>query len=152
MACGSCGGGSKPIFPAENARKNNHSIGGIVRNLSEAGSKAPNAFNWFRDGITGIVKCLTGTTLYTDEEIIKNRDVCRKCEHSTKNNKNELSSKSQCMAPDPSKNNAPCGCFIICKTQTDKCPLSKWTHLTVDKNLQKIKENLYHSDNNEVQI
>jgi hypothetical protein len=151
MACSSCGNkGTKPIFPSQVVHQ--HNIGGVVKNLKEAASQNPNPFNWFRDGLTGIVKCLTGQTLYTDEEIVKNRDVCRLCEHSTKNEKGELTSKSQCMAPDPAKENAPCGCFIICKTQTDKCPLSKWTHLTINKDLQKTKDNLYHSGDKEVGI
>lgn len=106
-----------------------------IKNLIQAASQQKNKIKWFKDGLTGIFKCLSDDVLYTDEDIQKNRDVCRECPFSTKDKKNKLTMTSQCMAKDPNTG-APCGCFILCKTQADKCPLNKWTtvQLTIDKN------------------
>jgi len=105
----------------------------VMRSMYEAATKQPNKITWIRDGITGLIKCAIGKQDYTDSEIQKNREVCRSCEYATKNEKGELTNKSQCMAPDPEKNGAPCGCIIMCKTQVGKCPLNKWTDLTINK-------------------
>lgn len=135
MGCTSCGGNKheRPTF-SDLKRKGGPKATiiskGLVSNLVEAGKKQPDRFKWFRDGVSGIVKCLTGHSLYSDDDIIKNRDICRECEHSTKTD-GKINIKSQCMAPDSEKDNAPCGCPIVCKTQTGKCPLNKWTHITV---------------------
>lgn len=98
-----------------------------VQNLITAAKSQKQPFKWFRDGLNGIIKCLNSETIYSDEDIQKNRDACRECEFSTKNEKGDLNMKSQCMGPDPKLNNAPCGCFLLCKTQSGHCPLNKWS-------------------------
>lgn len=101
---------------------------GVIKNMIEAGAKQPGKIKWFKDGINGLIKCLEGKSIYSDEDIQKNRDTCRLCEFSSRNTDGKINLSSQCMAPDPAKNNAPCGCFIVCKTSQDpKCPLGKWT-------------------------
>lgn len=135
MGCSGCNKNQKfkPIFkdlPNEKKIISNN----IINNTAEAFKKQTDKFQWFRDGITGIVKCLTGNTLYSDDDIIKNRNICRECEYSTKDSNGKITTSSQCMAPDPKNNNIPCGCFIVCKTQSSKCPLEKWTHLTISVN------------------
>ena len=121
MACGGCGGSKKTNF-AEKATN-------VVKNLAKAVVQQPNTIKWFKDGVTGIIKCIEGKTLYSDEQIVKQRDVCRECENSTKID-GKLTGTSQCMAVDP-ETGAPCACFIICKTQTGTCPLNKWANLTI---------------------
>lgn len=101
------------------------------RNLINAGKKQPDKLHWFKDGVSGLLKCFQHKTIYTDSQIQQNRDVCRKCEFATKDDNGELTLSSQCMAPDPNNNNAPCGCFILCKSQSGQCDLKKWVHLTV---------------------
>ncbi len=115
----------------------------VAKRMYEAAKQQPNLIGWFKDGVTGLIKCALGKQDYTDVEIQQNRDVCRGCEHSTKNEKGDLTNKSQCMAPDPEKGGAPCGCIIMCKTQVGKCPLNKWTHLTINRD---------KPENNEVEI
>lgn len=127
MGCGSCGGGPKPSFREHILTQK------VGSNLVSAFKQQEHKLAWFLDGASKIKKCLTGTQKYTDEGIIANREVCRNCEWATKNADGELNIKSQCMAPDPAKNNAACGCFILCKTQTDVCPLGKFTSLTINK-------------------
>lgn len=105
-----------------------------LSNLVKAAKSQPDKVRWFKDGVTGIAKCLGHKTTHSDEQISHNREVCRNCEFSTKNSQGKLTMSSQCMAPDPNNNNAPCGCFIICKTQNDQCPLGKWTQLTIKNN------------------
>lgn len=104
----------------------------VLNNLIKAAKEQPNKIEWFIEGLTGLVKCATNDKSYSDEDIKKNRDVCRTCEHSTKKD-GKLTSSSQCMAPNPEKGGAPCGCNVSCKSQTGKCPLEKWTHLTINK-------------------
>lgn len=104
-----------------------------TKNLKKAFSAQPERLSWFLDGITGLYKCLTQDVEYSKEQISANRDVCRNCEYSTKNKNGNIFVHSQCMAIDP-KTNAPCGCFILCKTQVGECPLGKWVTLTVEKN------------------
>lgn len=136
MACSGCGGGNRKFAaPTFHNKIKAPIINNPVKNIASAAISQSNVFRWFRDGITGLVKCFTGSSLYSDEDIIKNRDVCRECEHSTKTD-DRLTLQSQCMAPDPQQNNAPCGCFITCKTQTGKCPLNKWTTLTISTDKQ----------------
>lgn len=118
----------KPTFPSGNAGPQKIIKNNPIKNTVSAAIKQPDAFKWFRDGITGIIKCFT-ETIYSDDDIKKNRDVCTNCEFSSKNSNNKLSTQSQCMRPDPLKNNAPCGCFIVCKTQSGKCDY--WTHLSI---------------------
>lgn len=96
-----------------------------IQNILTAGIKQPNPVAWFRDAVSGLIKCAKQQQIYTDEDIAKNRASCGNCEHSTKT-ESLLTVQSQCMAPDPTRGNAPCGCFIICKTMVDKCPLNKW--------------------------
>lgn len=108
---------------------------GAAKNLVTAAISAPEIFSWFRDAITGIVKCFNKQQIYNDDNIIKNRADCGNCEHSTKTD-GKLTVQSQCMAPDPNKENAPCGCFIVCKTMVDKCPLNKWTSTPVEITLR----------------
>ena len=115
------------MFAVDGNKKNS-----VVANLLKAGNENPDKVGWFKDAITGIFKCAIGGGTYTDEEIQKNRDICRDCQYSTKNEENKITMKSQCMGPDPMKNGAPCGCFILCKTQVGKCPMGKWTHLKVN--------------------
>ena len=102
----------------------------VAHNLLEAFKQQPNKIEWLKEGATGLVKSITGNKDYSDEDIKKNRDVCRECPHSTMKD-GKLTTSSQCMAPDPTKNNAPCGCPILSKSETGKCPLNKWTHLTI---------------------
>lgn len=132
MGCSGCKRSinSNPNAPAPLTTAS--SIGGVMKNLGAAAVSNPNAFRWFRDGITGIVKCVLGQQAYSDADIVKNRDVCRNCEFATKDGNGKLTNQSQCMRPDPEKNNAPCGCFITCKTQVGSC--DKWTTLTINNN------------------
>lgn len=103
----------------------------VGSNIVKAAASQPDIIQWFKDGVSGIVKCIGGISIYTDEQIQHNRNICRGCIHSTKTD-GKLTAQSQCMAPDPLKNGAACGCIILCKTQTDKCPLGKWASLTVN--------------------
>ena len=97
-----------------------------VSNLGKAAVAQTNVLQWFRDGVSNLVKCLNESQNYTDEDIRLNRQVCKTCEYATLVD-GELATTSQCMAPDPEKNGAPCGCFLVCKTQVGRCPLNKWT-------------------------
>lgn len=124
MGCSSCGKNKSNLV--------NRTIG-VGRNFIKAAQSQPDKINWFKDGVSGLIKCLNHKTIYTDDIISLNREACRNCEFSTKDNDQDLNTTSQCMAPDPAQDNAPCGCFILCKTQSDVCPLNKWTHLTIDK-------------------
>lgn len=128
MGCKSCGqnSGPRPMFGGGPEKKN------VVGNLLKAANDNPDKIGWFKDGISGLIKCVIGEKPYTDEEIQKNRDICRECPHSTKNEEGKITMKSQCMGPDPLKNGAACGCFILCKSQVGKCPIGKWTHLKVN--------------------
>ena len=119
MACSSCGNKVKRVIQS-------------TTNLVKAAIAQPDAIKWFKDGVTGLIKCIGHDTPYTDEQVINNREVCRGCPHASKTD-GKMTVNSQCMAPDPTKNGAPCGCFIICKTQVGACPLGKWTQITVDK-------------------
>lgn len=122
MSCG-CGGGGKFINGLKNAVK-------PVTNLVEAAKTQPDKIKWFKDGVSGIIKCIGEKQSYTDQEIIQNRDVCRQCEFSTKTD-GKLTMNSQCMAKD--ENGQICGCFLLCKTSSGpNCPLKKWTHLTIN--------------------
>jgi hypothetical protein len=117
MGC-NCGNKKKPnVF---SKAKN------IVDNLTQSFVEQPDKLKWFKSGVNGILKCVGEKVIYIDEEIQKNRDICRGCEFATKTD-GKLTKTSQCMGPDPNKNGAPCGCFILCKTQVDpRCPLGKW--------------------------
>ena len=117
MGCNTCGG---------NKNKNNP-----VSNLIQAAKQQPDKIKWFKDGINGLMKCMDQQTSYTDEEIKANRKTCAECPYSTKNSEGKLTATSQCMAIDP-ETKAPCACFIICKTQSGKCPIGKWTSLTIN--------------------
>lgn len=107
-------------------------IANTIGNLAMAAIKQPDIVEWFKDGITGIVKCMGGSS-YSDEQLVQNRNACRECPHSTKTD-GKLTMQSQCMAPDPAKSGAPCGCIIMCKTQVGTCPLGKWTQITINNN------------------
>jgi hypothetical protein len=102
------------------------------KNLKIAMGSQKSPFQWFKDGAAGIIKCITHTQSYPDEQIKSNRDTCRKCEFATKDENGKITLKSQCMAIDPTTGEV-CGCFIVCKTQNDKCPLNKWVDLTISK-------------------
>lgn len=128
MGC-NCGKGKSQKAVEQNPQIVNP---GIVANMTKVVQEQPDKIKWFKDGITGLFKCITGDTKYTDAEIIINREACRTCEYSTKVD-GKLTKKSQCMAPNPENNNAPCGCFILCKTQTGPCPLNKFVNLTISK-------------------
>ncbi len=114
MACGSCGKAALRT----------------IRNLGSIAKQSNEPFKWILTGVKGIIKCIEGKTIYSDEEIQRNRDVCRQCEFATKTD-GKLTLQSQCMAPDPKMGGQPCGCFITCKTQVDVCPLGKFTNLTI---------------------
>ena len=103
----------------------------IIMNLTKAGLAQKSPFKWFKDGLSGLIKCLDGDLLYDDDGIKFNRLACKDCEYSTKDDNGNITLKSQCMAPDPKNNGAPCACFITCKTQSDTCPLNKFTTLTI---------------------
>lgn len=107
----------------------------LAENMLKAAKEQSNILAWFKDGVTGLAKCFVKEVKYNDTEIQQNRDVCRRCEYSTKKD-GGLSVKSQCMGPDPQKRGAACGCFILCKTQVGECPLNKWTHLTINSKKQ----------------
>jgi hypothetical protein len=117
MGCSSC----------KNAIRNS---GKVVKNLVQAAIKQPDPVKWFRDGVSGVIKCISGKYIYSDEDIVKNREVCRTCEFSSKTD-GKLTISSQCQAIDPATG-TPCQCFILCKTAEGKCPLKKWTHLTIN--------------------
>ena len=135
---GCCGGNApKPMFNKTTQTNNK----GVVANIIGAGVSQSKPFHWFKDGIKGLIKCMGMKSIYTDEEIQINRDICRDCEHSTKNNEGKLYVYSQCMAPDPKKNGEKCGCFITCKTQVDKCPLEKFVPITINNKSRIMKEN-----------
>lgn len=152
MGCPSCGNKSSGLDgPTINNMINPPKIGPL-RNLIEAGGQQTDKFSWFRDGITGIVKCFTGQSKYSDEDIVKNRDVCRKCPHAAIADDGKLTNASQCMAPDPGKNGAPCGCFIVCKTQNGECPINSWTHLTINRDKLNNKTKPVLDNNNIVEI
>lgn len=121
MGCSSCQK-KKSVFSNQS----------IVKNLTEAVIQQPNKLKWFKNGVSGIIKCLDSNSIYTDEEIQENRKQCQNCEFSTKNEAGKLNMKSQCMAPDPNNENAPCGCFILCKTQSDSCPIKKFAPKITD--------------------
>lgn len=124
MGCQSCASKIKSSF--KNATNS-------IKTLAKAASTQDNKVKWFKDGVTGILKCIGNISLYTDEEIGKNRQICRTCEFSTKVD-GKLVANSQCEAKDP-KTGEICGCFILCKTQSGPpCPLNKWTHLTINGN------------------
>lgn len=122
MGCSSCGGNRKNAIQRAIQP---------VKNFGKALVEQPDKVKWFKDGVTGILKCLDGQTLYSDGDIIENRNVCRGCEFSSKID-GKLTATSQCMAIDP-ETHAPCACIITCKTQTGACPLNKWVHLTIKK-------------------
>lgn len=126
MGCRSCGNKDNKITIPKIENK------GVLPNLTKAIIEQPDKIKWFKDGAKGIYKCITNDKLYTDEEIISNRKVCEGCEFATnKKDNGKLSMKSQCMLPDPDNNNAPCACFLICKTGTGSC--YKWTNLTLNQ-------------------
>jgi hypothetical protein len=130
MGCSSCNqNGPKAMFGG--IRKATKAIG----NIATAAKQQPNKFKWFRDGVTGLAKCVGHQSKYSDQDIKINRDACRNCEHSTKQD-GKLTSMSQCMAPDPERGGAPCGCFVMCKTQSGDCPLKVWktTPITLNGN------------------
>lgn len=106
-----------------------------LKNLLKAASTQSDKIKWFRDGANGIIKCLTEDVAYTDEDIQKNRDICRNCQHSTKGKGDKLNMTSQCMAINPDTGEV-CGCFILCKTQNGECPLRKWNtiKITIENN------------------
>ena len=104
----------------------------VVSNMVKAVKTQSNPLRWFKDGATGLLKCVTDETGYSHEQILANREACESCQYSTKKN-GKVFTTSQCMAPDPEKNGEVCGCFILCKTQVGKCPLGKFTDLTVNK-------------------
>lgn len=143
----------KPSFniPKTNEPKNLNIPVAPIKNLKTAAVAQTSTLKWFFDGVSKLVKCYTGEKNYSDDIIRLNREVCKGCEFSTKNKDNLLTNLSQCMAPDPKKNNAPCGCFIICKSQVGECPAGKWTHLTLN-NKKLSNEKLYQDDSKEIPI
>lgn len=110
-----------------------------ISNLMDAAKSQVKPFKWFKDGITGLVKCITSESNATVETIKHRRDVCRSCEFVTKSDKGDLITLSQCMAVDPATGQK-CGCFITCKTQleNEKCPLGKWENVTLTRNNESI--------------
>lgn len=137
MGCGSCGGNQPaPMFSnVPKANQHQDTIKGVLKNLGRAATSQNSKLQWFKDGLSGLIKCLNVKQEYSDEQIKANRSICLGCEYSTKRDNGELFPQSQCMAPDPVKDGAACGCFITCKSMVDKCPLDKWTPtpLTVEK-------------------
>lgn len=130
----SCCGKSRPSFPdrvmtkvADNIKDIPHTMREIVR----VGKSQPDRLQWFIDGVTGLAKCFTNQTEYPKDQIESHRKTCETCEFATKK-EGRIFTHSQCMAPDPENQNKPCGCFILCKTQVGKCPLNKWTQLTIN--------------------
>ena len=136
MGCSGCGNKPQPSFPRIESRKIAENIDpGLrksVREIVKIAKDRPDRLQWFVDGVTKLAKCVTGGKDYSDQEIVKNREACENCEFSTKKD-GKLHTHSQCMAPDPAKNNQPCGCFILCKTQVGTCPLSKFVTLSINK-------------------
>lgn len=107
----------------------NKNVSGPVQaigNLVQAANSQPDTIKWFKEGIKGIVKAIGVKSEYSDPDIQLHRDICRKCDHSTKSKDGQLTGFSQCMYPDPEKGGAPCGCFILAKTQAGKCPAKLW--------------------------
>ncbi len=141
MACGGCNSNrqDKPAFagshyPHKRTPQKESSTLGVVKNMASAAMKQPDFVKWFVDGATGLLRSLGGQLDYTPEDVLKNRAACKTCEFSTKDERGNSTAHSQCMAPDPNNNNAPCGCFILAKTETGECPLGKWktTKLTIN--------------------
>lgn len=140
MGCTSCNQ-PKPSFPdrnyikqvakpSENAGKGAFSA---MKNIIKTAVNRPDKLSWFVDGLSGLIKCVTNQKEHSKQEIEYNRSVCGSCEFATKNTEGKLYTHSQCMRPDPEKNNQPCGCFILCKTQVGLC--DKWTELTINKSV-----------------
>jgi len=142
-----CCGGSRPMFPTQRAVKSSErpindpravsgpssgvaptvpSDKGLVANLIEAGATQERPLSWFLDGASKLAKCILKEPSYPDHQIRSNREACKNCIHSTKNTAGKVTTLSQCMAPDPAKDGAKCGCFILCKTQVGECPLKLW--------------------------
>lgn len=77
------------------------------------------------NGVVGLSKVLARVDIDTPENIQKRRDICRHCNHSSKNTNlrfistNGLTNRSMC---------SKCHCLIVAKTQltTEKCPLDLW--------------------------
>ncbi len=136
MGCSSCGSnkGNPPSFAKSGKPNLDFSVPqhSVIKNMTNAAKSQKDVFRWFKDGVSGLYKCVTNEKAYSDEQIVKNRNTCEECPHSTKKN-GKLFNTSQCMAPDPEKNGEVCGCFILCKTQVGKCPLNQFTDLTIQQ-------------------
>jgi hypothetical protein len=130
MACSSCNGGKSNSNPPSYSQGLPLSKNSVASNFIKAVKTQPNKLKWFKDGVKGILKCIGHIQIYDDLGVQNNRDVCRLCDQSSKPN-GKLTAASQCMAIDP-ETNAPCACFILCKTQSGKCPIGKWTSLTIN--------------------
>jgi hypothetical protein len=110
------------------------SVGNVVKNMTTAMISQPKKLKWFKDGLSGLYKCIGVEHQRPEQEIIENRAICTQCEFATNKKDGKLTLTSQCMGIGES--GSPCGCFILCKTQNlnEKCPLNKWgvkTELTV---------------------
>ena len=74
-------------------------------------------------GVVGLVKAAVHIDRASVEVIQSRRDICRECEHATRNDRFKktkgLTILSQCDL---------CSCFIAAKTviQSEGCPLAKW--------------------------
>lgn len=76
-------------------------------------------------GAIGIAKAALHIGRASEEEVAKRRNLCRNCEHATRNDDpkfkatNGLTNLSQCQK---------CSCVILAKTSNkdEKCPLGRW--------------------------
>lgn len=137
MACSSCGGNrtAQPTFnnlPGPGVSN----VGSAMNNLIKAGAAQEKKLRWFRNGVKGLIKCIGHSTIYSEADICQNRQTCRECSYSTKQD-GKLTTTSQCMYPDPKQGGAPCGCFILCKTQSDICPAKKFTTTPITISIDK---------------
>ncbi len=139
MPCNSCNPSTQPMFKGpktplgDNKTKNKSPA---IKNMIVAAGTQSNKVRWFIDGVSGLAKCFTNQKSYSDVQIKANREVCRTCEFSTKNNKGEMTTTSQCMAKDPQTGEI-CSCYITCLTQTGQCKLNKWVGITINsENIQ----------------
>jgi hypothetical protein len=84
----------------------------------------------FVKGVVGLTKIALQIDLVDEPTIKARRDVCRRCEYSTKNKERlntpslGLTNKSMCTE---------CKCFIMGKSQLkqEECPKNKWAILTI---------------------
>lgn len=102
-----------------------------IKNLRKAIKTQDNKFLWILTGVKGLVKCVLSKTSYSDDDIIKNREICSQCEFASNKDNEGITMTSQCMAKDPITGEM-CGCYLMCLTQIGPCKLNKFVSLTIN--------------------